>query len=213
MTKQILPPVSAALSATVLAGLFAVAGQAATGSVLSIAVKDENGIPVRDAVVMIYPASGSSIGASSFAGNGVMQQRNIQFDPGTLIVARGTNVRFPNRDRVRHSVYSFSPAGKFEMKLYGRDETRSKQFSVAGTVALGCNIHDEMKGYIKVVDTPFAAKSDHNGQVRIADLPGGQARVKIWHPQNRVRGGESAYSLSLDANGFIAKTVTLKLRK
>ncbi len=198
------------LSGSTIIGASAVSSQAASGARLSVAVKDDNGMPVRDAVVMVYPASGSSVSASGFSGNAVMQQRNIQFEPGTLIVGQGANVQFPNRDRVRHSVYSFSPAAKFEMKLYGRDQTRSRKFPIVGTVALGCNIHDEMKGYIKVVDTAFAAKTDHNGLVQIGSLPGGLARMKVWHPSNRVRGGESAYSFAIGAN--TKKAVTLKLR-
>lgn len=213
MKKHLLSSLAAVLSAAALIGLSAASIHAASGNSLSVAVRDENGMPVRDAVVMVYPASGFSTGAASFEEGGVMQQRNIQFEPGTLIVAQGTNVRFPNRDRVRHSVYSFSPAAKFEMKLYGRDETRSKTFPIAGTVALGCNIHDEMKGYIKVVDTSFAAKTDQNGLVQIGNLPSGFARVKIWHPQNRARGGESSYSFSMGASDLTKKTVTLKLRK
>lgn len=212
--KKSLPLLLAALaSGGALIGLSPSSSQAANGSRLSMAVRDDQGMPVRDAVVMVYPASASATGPVRFDGNGTMQQRNIQFDPGTLIVSRGTNVRFPNRDRVRHSVYSFSKAAKFEMKLYGKDETRSQLFPVAGTVALGCNIHDEMKGYIKVVDTPFAAKTDHNGLAQIGQLPAGFARVKIWHPANRVREGESTYSFSLGASDLTKKIVTLKLRK
>ena len=213
MKKSLLAALAAVISVSALSGLPAETSKAASGSSLSIAVRDDNGMPVRDAVVMIYPASGASIGNARFEGNGVMQQRDIQFDPGTLIVAQGTNVRFPNRDRVRHSVYSFSPAAKFEMKLYGRDETRSQKFPIVGTVALGCNIHDEMKGFIKVVDTPYAAKTDHNGLIQIGNLPDGFARVKVWHPSNRARGGESAYSFSIGANAVTKKNVTLKLRK
>ena len=194
------------------AGIVSTSGEAASGSTLAVAVKDDNGMPVRDAVVMVYPAAGISGGSYQFAGNGIMQQRNIQFDPGTLIVAKGTTVRFPNRDRVRHNVYSFSKAAKFTMKLYGKDQSRSQKFAIAGTVALGCNIHDEMQGFIKVVDTPFAAKTDHNGLLKIGGLPGGFARVKVWHPKNRVRGGENGYSFSVGASGVTKKTVSLKLR-
>ena len=141
-----------------------------------------------------------------------MAQQNIEFNPGTLIVARGAKVNFPNRDRVRHSVYSFSPAAKFEMKLYGKDESRSQVFPIAGSVALGCNIHDQMKGFIKVVDTPFAAKTDHNGQLLIGGLPAGFARVKVWHPRNRIRGGESSYSFPINGSGLTRQTMALKLR-
>lgn len=212
MKKYSLPIFAATLSVAALTGGVAVSTQAASSGTLAIAIKDDKGMPVRDAVIMVYPASGTAGGRYKFDGNGVMEQRNIKFDPGTLIVAKGTSVSFPNRDRVRHNVYSFSDAAKFEMKLYGKDETRSQRFPVAGTVALGCNIHDEMKGFVKVVDTPYAAKTDHNGLLQINGLPSGFARVKVWHPKNRVRGGESSFSFPIGSSGVTKKSATLKLR-
>mgnify|MGYP000547131049 CR=1 FL=1 len=50
------------------------------------------------------------------------------------MVTPGTEVRFPNHDTVRHHVYSFSQAKPFELKLYGRDETRVVTFDKAGIV-------------------------------------------------------------------------------
>lgn len=190
-----------------------VPSQAAASGNLSIAVRDTKGMPVRDAVVMIYPANARASGNFQLPGRPVMNQRDIAFDPGTLIIAPGTVVSFPNRDRVRHNVYSFSKAAKFSMKLYGRDQSRSHRFPIAGTVALGCNIHDEMKGYIKIVDTPYAGKTDHNGLVAIKGLPGGGAELKVWHPKNRVRGGETSQSVTLGSAGTSSKKVILDLRR
>ncbi|QTD57749.1 methylamine utilization protein [Parasphingorhabdus cellanae] len=188
-----------------------VSSQSPAGARLNVAVKDGNGVPVRDAVIMVYPAKGSG-GLRYKSGKAVMNQRNIQFDPGTIIVGKGTTVSFPNRDRVRHNVYSFSKAARFEMKLYGKDQSRSQNFPIAGTVALGCNIHDEMKGFVKVVDTPYAAKTDHNGLVQIASLPSGSAKLKVWHPKNRVRGGETVIDIAI--TGSVAnQTVKLALRR
>ena len=44
-----------------------------------------------------------------------MAQQVKQFLPGVLVVPVGTSVHFPNRDSVRHHVYSFFPAKKFEL--------------------------------------------------------------------------------------------------
>ena len=85
----------------------------------------------------------------------VMAQENISFSPHVLIVPVGATVAFPNHDRVRHHVYSVSKPKKFDIKLYGRDETRTEAFDKPGVVALGCNIHDQMSGFIIVVDTPL----------------------------------------------------------
>jgi len=107
-----------------------------------------------------------------------------------LLVPVGTTVAFPNLDTVRHSIYSFSKAGRFQIDLYGRDQTRTHQFTVPGSIALGCHIHDQMRGYIRVSTTPYAAISDLNGMADVASLPAGSYPVTVWHPQGRGPDGE-----------------------
>ena len=154
------------------------------------------GKPVADAVVAAYP-DGPRPGPIRFPWPAEMNQHNLQFDPFVLIVAAGADVSCPNRDAVRHHVYSFSPAKAFELKLYGRDETRSVRFDKTGVVALGCNIHDGMVGFIKVVDTPFAAKTDASGQAVLRGLPGGAVQVRIWHPYLKAAGNEIAREVAV----------------
>lgn len=126
-----------------------------------------------------------------------MAQKNQEFTPGTLIVARGSTVAFPNLDRVRHSIYSFSKPARFEIELYGRDQTRTHTFNVAGSVKLGCNIHDQMRGYIRVTDTPFAAKTDHNGFVTFTGMGGGAAKLTVWHPTLRTPRNEIISTITI----------------
>jgi plastocyanin len=202
----------AALAALLVAAGFGCASWAAADSTFAITVKDANGVPVRDAVVTIMPASGVAGRPVRFAWANRMVQKDIAFNPATLIVPVGSEVGFPNADKVRHHVYSFSRAAKFDLKLFGRDETRSHRFAVAGNVGLGCNIHDRMKGYIKVVDTPFAAKTDEYGQLRIAGLPGGRATVKVWHPLQRAQDGESSYQIEMPAGGVANKDLSIAMR-
>ena len=136
---------------------------------LEVMLKDAKGQPVADAVVTFAPAQGPKR-AVHFPWPMVMAQQNIAFVPHVLIVPVGANVAFPNLDTVRHDVYSFSAAKRFELKLYGREETRSVLFDKAGVVAIGCNIHDRMSGFIIVVDTPYAGKSDASGRVVIPGM-------------------------------------------
>ena len=179
---------------------------------LDLRVLDGAGRPVSDAVVTVYPTSGVPRLPAAFADGNTMVQQNIAFSPHVLIVPVGATVSFPNKDRVRHHIYSFSKPAKFEIKLFARDETRSYRFVSAGAVALGCNIHDSMSGFIKVVDTPFAAKSGADGRVRITGLPSGAARVTIWHSEARGKDNETALNLALNAIGSVARAVTLTLR-
>jgi hypothetical protein len=161
---------------------------------LTIQIFDQRGMPVHGAVAEIAPPPGNTR-PLAFPWRSAMAQHNQAFQPGTLIVPVGAEVAFPNLDTVRHSIYSFSKIARFQIDLYGRDQTRSQRFSLPGTVALGCNIHDKMRGYLRVVSTPFAAATDLNGLGTIDGLAPGSYRVTIWHPRLRGAGNETAQTV------------------
>jgi plastocyanin len=146
-------------------------------------VKDEAGRPLADAVVFLAsttPASPPRVPAA------VMDQQDKTFVPHVLPVAVGTPVTFPNRDNIRHHVYSFSSAKKFELPLYIGTPAAPVVFDRPGPVVLGCNIHDWMVGYIYVVPTPYFAKSAADGRARLLDVPPGGYDARVWHPRMRA---------------------------
>ncbi|QIK79435.1 methylamine utilization protein [Sphingomonas piscis] len=196
-------------SALVFTLLLSVATPGATASsTLTVIVLDSAGRPVRDAVVSARP-QGSPGGVPRYAFGRSMSQRNIQFAPGTLVVPTGTTVSFPNYDKVRHHVYSFSKAKRFELKLFGRDESRSVTFNTPGTVAIGCNIHDQMQGFIRVVDAPFAGVSNEAGKVTFNGVPGGKVQLVVWHPNLRARENE----MSIVAASSVMQVIKLPILK
>jgi plastocyanin len=198
---------SLGLAAVLLAAL---APEARAGDV-AFQVVDAKGRPVMDAVVTAYPP-GLKADQMRFSWAQEMVQRNLQFDPFVLIVPVGANVSFPNHDPVRHHVYSFSLAHPFELKLYGKDETRSVRFDKAGVVALGCNIHDNMVAFIKVVDTPFAAKTDDKGLAVLKGLPTGQVQARVWHPYMKAARNEIERTVAVPATGSGREMVQIDLR-
>jgi plastocyanin len=159
--------------------LFLSAPMTAIAGDVMVAVRSPAGAPVADAVVTI---ASTHAGPIRFPWAYRMAQKNIQFDPFVLIVPVGADVAFPNLDRVRHHVYSFSPAKTFELKLYGQEETRVVHFDKPGVVQLGCNIHDGMIAFIVVVDTPYAAKTDAQGLATLRDVPAGTQTLSVWRP-------------------------------
>ena len=48
-------------------------------------------------------------------------------------------------------------------------------------MTVGCNIHDQMLAYIHVVNTPFFAKTDAQGNATLPALPAGKYALKVWH--------------------------------
>jgi plastocyanin len=157
----------------------------ATAAPLTVRVVDSKGRPVRDAVVTLR-SSGSSA-RSAAAGSFSVSQKDMQFHPFVLVVPVGAKVSFPNLDPTRHHVYSFSPAKKFELKLFAKDQSRSVVFDRPGVVALGCNIHDAMTAFIMVTDSPWTAKTGPNGIAQFANAPNAPGRVTVWHPYLRAK--------------------------
>ena len=180
---------------------------AAHAADLTVVIRDSNGRAVRDAVVMA-DASGR---AASPAARFVINQQNMQFVPYVLVIPVGSTVEFGNLDPYRHHVYSFSPAKKFELKLFGQGETRPVRFDRAGLVSIGCNIHDSMQAFIQVVDTPFARKSDETGRVTLRGVPAQVRQVRVYHPLLRAPGNQM--TVAVDASRDATVPVTVRLRR
>lgn len=153
---------------------------------VTVMVTDAGGKPVTDAVVAFYDSKTPALNANAA---GKIIQKNKMFNPKVTVVQTGTSINFPNEDSVRHHVYSFSPAKKFELKLYSGVPTDPVLFDQAGVVTLGCNIHDSMVGYIYVVDTPFFAKTDDKGKA-ILKLVDGHYTYQAWVPGQIKPGAE-----------------------
>jgi len=183
----------------------------ATAGQIVVALKDAAGQPVANAVVTFAPAAGHPAPARE-SGPYVVTQAKVHFDPFVIVAPVGAQVDFPNKDKVRHHVYSFSKAKRFELKLYGRDETRHVTFDQPGVVALGCNIHDQMVGFVFVTDTPYVAKSGADGEVVLDNLPAGPGVLTVWHPFQRSRYNESAQPLTVPAQGQAHAAFSLNLK-
>ncbi|WP_273204677.1 methylamine utilization protein [Marinobacter subterrani] len=167
---------------TFIAGLLlclAATATAATGLPVTV-INNDNNKPVAGAVVWAgNPQAVAPVSAEIY-------QKDRAFHPRILVVPVGSSVDFPNRDNTQHHVYSFSPAKTFNIKLYAGRPEAPIIFDKPGIVELGCNIHDQMQGFVVVTDTPAVGRTNDAGQVTL-DLkpqPGEhRAVLKIWHPR------------------------------
>ncbi|HET7362654.1 MAG TPA: methylamine utilization protein [Burkholderiales bacterium] len=155
-----------------------VAGVAAD---LHAVVRSDKGEPVRDAVIVAVPDVAPPKPQRPKLEQ--VEQIGEEFVPKVKAILVGSPVSFPNRDSVRHHVYSFSPAKRFDLPLYVGTPAKPVVFDTPGVVVLGCNIHDWMIGYIYVSESPYYATTGNDGEALISGLPAGDYTVRIWHPQ------------------------------
>ncbi len=115
-----------------------------------------------------------------------IEQKNKKFIPNHMVVTNGTNIAFPNLDRVFHNVFSLSPGNAFDLGLYRKGESRSIKLKKPGAVEIYCNVHERMQANILVVDNNFFAKPTSNGTYEITELPPGKYKVAGWIPGHRA---------------------------
>jgi plastocyanin len=190
-----------ARSARILLGWGAIAlPAAACAANLDVQVRGSDGAAVPGAVVTVHLV-GQATPRPRPAGPYAIDQQDIQFRPFISTVPVGASVMFMNHDPVRHHVYSFSPAKRFELKLASRQQNQSVLFDKEGIVPLGCNIHDRMIAYIDVVDTPWAKTADANGRVQLRGIPAGAVSITVWHPYLRAPGNNLSRTVALSDSG------------
>ena len=179
------------------------------GGSIEATVTATSGTPIKDAVVYALPAAGSAPRGGET--KVLVLQRDKQFVPYVSVVRTGSAVHFPNEDDVKHHIYSFSAAKKFELPLYAGTPAEPVVFDRAGVVTLGCNIHDWMIAYILVIDTPWFAVTDASGRATLKGLPAGNYQVEAWQP--RLKGAPSTLGQKIAvAGGGTAATFKMNLK-
>ena len=156
------------------------ASASAGAAVVDIQSLGSDGKPLAETVVFLE--SREARAAARPLQGAEIEQAKRRFTRRVTVVTAGSQLSFPNRDTVRHHVYSFSPAKTFELKLYAGTPSNPVLFDKPGIAVLGCNIHDTMLAWVVVVETPYFGIADAKGQLRLDNVPPGSYRLRSWHP-------------------------------
>lgn len=185
---------------------FLLAAGSCFAATVTVTAKDARGAALEDAVVWAMPKSGAAPVRTRPA---AVEQRDKAFIPTVSVIQTGTLVSFPNRDEIRHHVYSFSTPKIFEIKLYAGTPADPILFDKPGEVVLGCNIHDHMYAYIYVVDTPWFAKAGKDGVARL-ELPGGEYDLHAVYFAQAQKPPTVPVTLKADDNAVAEFAFTLR---
>jgi len=165
---------------------------------------------VKDAVITATPRAGGSVSPEPVPAK--IDQVDKEYVEHVTPVRVGTPVHFPNHDKIRHHVYSFSPAKTFEIPLYLGTPREPTLFDKPGAVSLGCNIHDWMTAYVYVVESPYFSQTGENGETAL-DLPPGKYYVRVWHPRLQGPVKETTQELTVEPGNNLSVSSTIRLKK
>lgn len=178
---------------------------------LDVQVKGPGGEPIEGVVVFAEPLEAEAV-SSAVTEPLVIAQKDKAFAPYIGVVQRNNPVRFENHDDITHHIYSVSGANRFSFKIAaGQSEQVIVSAGNPGTaeeVAMGCNIHDWMSGYMLILDTPWFASTDSQGKVALAIENSGLYNVSVWHPQ--LQTPDHRMRQQIRFNGKLALEMNLK---
>jgi len=136
-------------------------------------------------------------------------QHGAMFTPHVLPIAVGTTVEWPNDDDIYHNVFSMSDAKQFDLGLYkGNPPSKRVTFDKPGRVDVFCSIHENMHCIILVLENPYFASTDENGNYKIPNVPPGTYELKAW--QERLPADEK--EIIVPTNGEVRTDFTLGIK-
>jgi len=147
----------------------------------------------------------------------VFDQEKCVFQPHVLAMMTGAKILLKNSDQVNHNVNSklknngtnpnVPPSSELPFQTLAAEKT-------PGEVV--CDIHQWMKAYWMVTDSPYFAVTDEKGNFEIKNVPAGTQKVVVW--QESVTGGgfvtpASGQAVNVDANGTTSFDVKIEAGK
>ncbi len=159
---------------------FAFVSLAQAGTVVSIA-SDRDGLAMTNVVIALKPIGVAA--PVTLPAVITVTQEAMTFKPYISIIRKGSSVVFANRDTVEHHIKSFSSSRPFEIAVHRPGDTPPPiRFDSEGAVVAYCILHDWMRAYVYVADTPWYGTSDVSGITRMDNIPAGDYEVTAWHP-------------------------------
>jgi plastocyanin len=105
-----------------------------------------------------------------------------EFSPFISVITTGGTVTFGNKDALTHHVFS-PDLQQWDTGYLGKNDTAGRTFDSPGAVALLCNIHPEMLGYVLVIASTYFGKLGSDGKYVIASVPPGTYKATAWAPR------------------------------
>ena len=176
---------------------------------LSVTILDVKGNPLSDMVVYAEPKSGIK-DLKPNINQLTIDQKGKKFTPYATVMQKGQKIQFSNKDDITHHIYSVSGQNRFDFKLQAGQKVMTQQIKSSEEIAMGCNIHDWMSGFVLTVDTPYFGKTNTAGIVTLTVNKLEPYTVNVWHPQLDTKNHTQSLGFELNASN---NQVTIKLKK
>lgn len=112
----------------------------------------------------------------------VLDQKGCEYIPHVFGVMAGQKLEIRNSDRTNHNVHG-RPKKNQEFNFGQPKPGMKRLIDLANpeTFVIKCDVHAWMSTWCHVMEHPFYATTDINGEFEITDLPPGEYDLVFWH--------------------------------
>lgn len=135
-----------------------------------------------------------------------IDQKGSVFWPQMVVLPRGGTLKLKNSDGINHNVHLLSHRQEKNFLLKALEE-REVQLQHSDEIRVTCDLHAWMRSSLVVVETPYYAVTDREGNFVIEGVPTGTYELKIAH--HRFKGEPEALSVEIkpgEAAEVVVKT-------
>jgi len=124
-----------------------------------------------------------------------LNQKTCRYEPHVLLVPDNGTLQLKSSDPVLHTVH-MTGASDYNLPFPFANQTISRTMNREGVVDLRCNAgHVWMNAEMLVVNHPYYAVTDEDGNFKLTNVPAGEYEIEAWHEGWKVTGQGSLYDV------------------
>jgi hypothetical protein len=128
-------------------------------------------------------------------GRQFLNQKTCRYEPHLLLVPANGTLQLKSSDPVLHTVH-MSGSADYNLPFPFANQTVSRTMNRDGLVDLRCNAgHVWMNAEMLVVQHPYYAVTDEDGNFKLTSVPPGDYEIEAWHEGWKVTGQGALYDV------------------
>jgi hypothetical protein len=138
----------------------------------------------------------------------VVDQPCCMFVKRVTVARPGDTLVVKNPAPVAHNFYwSSENNGEINVTIpSGGKHTFAKPLAAEGPpIGYKCTIHPWMSGYVRIIDHPYYAVTDADGNFEIKNAPAGKFRIVFWHETGTRGGGKGRFGEEIEIKGPVMR--------
>jgi len=163
--------------------------------------------------VFVYIKSGAKTSATPPSDTPLLlDQVGCEYMPYVNGVQVNQKFKIRNSDPTLHNVHAMPTINKeFNFAQPVKDQVNEKSFDKPEVMArFKCDVHPWMFAYAGVVEHPYFAVTDKEGNFKISGLPNGKYTIEAYHVKTHMANPGVSQEIAVDGDKKVDFTIELK---